>query len=415
MDALRRTRRALLTLALMVLAVGCGTSGDVNTGLSTAATPTGDTSGSVSSPDSAETAQPVDPASAADALAALEAARQRWVTAGLDDYTFVIEDACDGCGPEERAERRVVTWSGQTYASGGSALTVDDVFVRIETAIAQGHDVAASYDEETGHPSEVRIDPTPAADDGGTRLIIRDVRAGVPGEEFSSTSFEEAARRWQATRPDAYAYVLTVACGGCHFEGRLHVKVVGDVVVEERFDSSGDGGSPVGLTIDEVFGDLSDLFGSDGGLVEGGVLINGTAEYDPAYGYPNWIGLDLEIVERQEWNRDLPPRLVFMIGRFTPLAMDDYCAAVDSLFSANTVDRSGTEYARQLQHAASLAPSDHVRFWALLQTLVTEPFDYENFNPAADALDETADSLRETCPALGIFVMNDDGFVTYLE
>ncbi len=407
MEALRRTSRVLLTSALMVLAGGCGISGNVDAGLSSTATPATGSSEPVGDPDSAE------PANATDSLAALEAARQRWITADLGDYTLMVEDGCHGCGPEGRAESRVVTWGGQTYASG-PALNVDDVFARIETAIAQGHGVAASYDDETGHPSEVLIEPRQEAVDGGTRLVIRNIRAGLPGEEFSSTSFEEAAQRWEATHPDAYEYVLTVACGGCPYEGRLHAKVVGDEVVEERFESAGGDKSVVGETIDEVFRDLGDLFGSEGGLVDGGVRFNGTAEYDPEYGYPNWIGLDLEIVEQQEWNRDLPPRLVFMIGRFTPLEMDDYCAAVDTLFSMATEDGSGPRYAQQLQRVASMAPSDHVRLWELLQTLVNEPFDYERFNPAADALDETAGSLIETCPALGIFVMNDDGFVTYL-
>lgn len=410
--ALRWTTRVLLTIALMVLAGGCGNSDNTDAGPSSTAIPANDSSEPVDVPDSAGPPDSAEPADATDSLAALEVARQRWVTAGLGDYTLVVEDGCDGCGPEERAEGRVVTWSGQTYGSG-PALNVDDVFARIETAIAQGHEVDASYDGETGYPSEVVIDPRNTTVDGRTRLAIRDVRAGVPGEKFSSTSFEEAAQRWEATHPNAYEYVLTVACGGCPYEGRLFAKVVGDDVVEERFESAGGDKSPAGQTIDEVFRDLGDLFGSEGGLVDGGVRFNGTAEYDPEYGYPNWIGLDLEIVERQEWNRDLPPRLVFMIGSFTPLELDDYCAAVDTLFSMRTEHGPDAGYSRQLQRVASMAPSDQVRMWELLQSLVNEPFDYERFNPAADALDETADSLNETCPALGIFIMNDDGFATY--
>ncbi len=348
-------------------------------------------------------------------LAALQAARQRWAAAGIDDHTLVVQNDCGECDPAERAVGEVVTWGGQTYASGPT-LTVEGVFTRIEEALADGREVVATYDETTGYPSDVRIDPSLAEVDGGTHLIIHDVREGLPGQAFSSSSLEDAMATWAATHPPSYEYVLTVACGGCPFEGRLYARVVGDKVVEQIFEPAGDSGEEAsGETIDELFRDLSDLFSSDGGLVDSGVLINGTAEYDPDYGYPNWIGLDLEILEPDEWNQQLPPRLVYMISRFTPLGMDEYCTEIDDLISLEPTRQSDSPYLLRLQRLADMAPPEHKELWRLLRVLADEPFDYANFNPAADALDEAADSLTAACPALGFFVLNDDGYLVRLQ
>lgn len=61
-----------------------------------------------------------------------------------------------------------------------------------------------------------------------------------------------------------------------------------------------------------------------------------------------------------------------------------------------------------------MAPPAHKDLWSLLRVLADEPFDYANFNPAADSLDATADSLVDTCPGTGLFVMNDGGYLVQL-
>ncbi len=347
--------------------------------------------------------------------AALAAARQRWAEADLGDHTLLVQDHCGECDPADRAVGEVVSWGEDTYASGPS-LTVESMFARIEKALADGRTVEATYDDASGYPTEVLIDPEEAEVDGGSHVVIHEVRPGLPGDAFSTDGFAQAVERWRSSRPPAYEYTVTIACGRCPYEGRLWARVIGDQVVDERFASAGGDESAEAVTIDEVFSDLQRLFESDGGLVESGVLINGTAAYHPEYGYPNWIGLDLEIVEPRESNRNLPARLVYMIGGFTAIDTEgnDYCVALDQLFSMTPAATPDAAYLQQLAAVHNQSPVQHRVLWELFNKLLSEPFDYDNFNPAADALDATASDLTDACPNLGPFVMDDGGYIIYL-
>lgn len=88
-----------------------------------------------------------------------------------------------------------------------------------------------------------------------------------------------------------------------------------------------------------------------------------------------------------------------------------YCDQVAALIGV--LDDGGTvgEYNELLAGVAAASPADHTVTWALLLTVSTEPFSYDNFNPAVDSLDRLAPELETACPGLGQIVVDDDGRV----
>ena len=86
-----------------------------------------------------------------------------------------------------------------------------------------------------------------------------------------------------------------------------------------------------------------------------------------------------------------------------------YCD--DLLRAAQILDDGGSEadYNDLLLRLASEGPPDHVETWILMSTLSTEPFSYDNFNPAIDSLDRISDDLDSTCPGLDAMFVDDDG------
>lgn len=87
----------------------------------------------------------------------------------------------------------------------------------------------------------------------------------------------------------------------------------------------------------------------------------------------------------------------------------DYCAELRTAMT--TLDDGGTiaDYDAALERVAAAAPTEHRPAWDLMITLSREEFDYGNFNPAMDALDEISDDLDARCTDLDWMVVDDDG------
>lgn len=87
-----------------------------------------------------------------------------------------------------------------------------------------------------------------------------------------------------------------------------------------------------------------------------------------------------------------------------------YCADLVELMGL--LDDGGTvaEYNALLAEIVDESPVGHGDAWALMLTLSEEPFTYDNFNPAVDALDRL--DLDSTCPGLlERLVVDDSGRV----
>jgi hypothetical protein len=110
-----------------------------------------------------------------DRLAALAEAEQRWTTAGLTDYTLIVEHGCL-CPPEERGpfEVRVVTGAVDDVAHTDATvesprpredlLTVEALFEFLRDN-AGAHELLVTYDGELGYPRSINVDPIEGAVD----------------------------------------------------------------------------------------------------------------------------------------------------------------------------------------------------------------------------------------------------------
>jgi hypothetical protein len=72
-------------------------------------------------------------------------------------------------------------------------------------------------------------------------------------------------------------------------------------------------------------------------------------------------------------------------------------------------------YDQVLANVIANSPAEHVEAWTLMLELSQEPFSYENFNPAVDALERIAPDLTSQCSGLEFFVVDDAGRVTLLK
>lgn len=99
----------------------------------------------------------------------LEQARDRWAAAGIENYTWTVTQGCFCDVPtitvtvRDGRVDRVVDIFGEVRPNE-LGLTVDDVFDRIDRALATGTG-SARYDTTDGHPLEAGLDPFPAAVD----------------------------------------------------------------------------------------------------------------------------------------------------------------------------------------------------------------------------------------------------------
>lgn len=305
-------RLTLLSVTLALLAAACSEAASPVTttpGTTTVAV-TGTTATTAKPAPTSATTVPRD-------LAELGAARVRWETAGLDTYSYTFIDDCGECGPELRAPRQIAVWDGQELDPAGLTPTVEEVFGEIERAYETGLSVAVVYDEELGVPLDVAIDIESRPVDGGTHWTIEEVAPNLPGDPVALAELEAARSLWTATRPLAYSYSVAIFCD-CPLEGSLYTEVTGDEVTDwELLIEPSEDVTLTPLTIDDLFGDLVDLVAAgEGGLEDVGILIQGSARYSPDLGYPEWVGIDLSIIDEGLAGVDelgLPERIVFTI------------------------------------------------------------------------------------------------------
>jgi hypothetical protein len=259
---------------------------------------------------------------------ALAAARERWAEAGLDTYRFTIEDDCGECDPD--GPRQVVVWD--TATSAGAQPTVDGLFTQIEAAITERREVEVAYHPSLGHPVEIWIDKEARAYDGGTHLLVRDLQAGLPGDQVSLDRLDQARLLWEREGPGSYEFRVAIGCD-CSLAGTIWVRVEAGRIADWRVEfDDGVGGDISPITIDQMFTDLVSMLSSAEGVVTGGARFTGSADYHPELGYPVWVGFDIEVLDPGSELNELPPRLVFSIDHL--VAIDEPDDDSDDLTSA---------------------------------------------------------------------------------
>ena len=110
---------------------------------------------------------PVGAGPAAERSPELDAARERWMAAGLDAYAFTLRRSCfcpspDYTGPFEVTVRGgaidTVRLDGATV-DDERGMTVDDLFDLLEDAYERGAvRVDADFDAELGYPTSLYVD-----------------------------------------------------------------------------------------------------------------------------------------------------------------------------------------------------------------------------------------------------------------
>ena len=250
---------------------------------------------------------------------ALAAARERWAEVGLDTYRFTIEDDCGGCDPD--GPRQVVVWDAET--SAGAQPTVDALFTQIEAAIIERREVEVAYHPNLGHPVEIWIDREARAYDGGTHLLVRDLQAGLPGDQVSLDRLDQASLLWEGEGPGSYEFRVSIGCD-CSLAGTIWARVESGRITDWRVEfDDGVGGDISPITIDQMFTDLGLMLSSAEGVVTGGARFTGSADYHPELGYPVWVGFDIEVLEPGSELSELPPRLVFSIDHLVEVDEPD--------------------------------------------------------------------------------------------
>lgn len=274
-----------------------------------------DTPTTTTAPDPSQTTTTTAPTDGQ--TAELEAAKARWAGQGLATYQFVLTDDCGECSPDMAAPTAIVVWEGTAYDPRQRGVTIDALFTVIESAVASGQTVEVTYHPDLGYPTEIWIDREARAYDGGTHLLVDLVQPGLPGVAVTSAEMDAAMIRWQENRPAAYEYRTDIACG-CPLESTQWTLVDGDRIVDWKIEHSLEPTPPdiSPVTIDGLLDDLRFLV-TEGEVVEGGARITGTATFHPELGYPEWVGLDIEILDPEGELGDLPPRLVFAVRDVT--------------------------------------------------------------------------------------------------
>lgn len=290
----RRITVRLPFVALVMTVAACGMSADGQTTTTTAATSTTTTS-----------------VAGEDAGAVLAEARSRWTATDIDTYHFTFHDDCGECMPT--TPRPITVWDATVYDGTQQGIDVDALFELIEAALADGRSVDVVYHPELGYPTDLWIDREARAYDGGTHLLVTDLRPGLPGTNVAVADLDRALALWQQMRPAAYEFRTDIVCG-CPFDVTTWTAVDGERIVDWTVEQGDADVAPV--TIDELFADLRELVAT-GEVVEGGARITGNASYDPTFGYPIWVGLDIEILDLDSEFGELPPRLVFTVRDFT--------------------------------------------------------------------------------------------------
>ncbi len=255
-----------------------------------------------------------------DPSADLDAARERWRESGLDTYWYRLVDDCGECDPQSRLPRTVVVWSSEV--TGPRQQTVESLFDEIEAAIEQGRTVEVVYNGNLGHPVDIGIDMQDRAFDGGHHILIEDLVAGLPGDDMATAQLENARDLWESTRPEAYEFYTSIHCN-CELDGTVWTRVEGERIVDWSVEFGADPETSISpITIDIMFEDLAEMVSLAEGVVEEGVRFTGSAAYDPQFGFPVWVGLNIEVLDPASELAELPPRLVFSIEDFTPVEVN---------------------------------------------------------------------------------------------
>ena len=229
------------------------------------------------------------------------AARANWHDAGLDTYRFTFEDDCGECMPA--GPRLVVVRGGE--AEDPSDPTVDSLFETIALALGEETSVEVTYHSELGYPTEIWIDREARAYDGGTHWLIRDLEAGLPDPETSTSELEAARQRWIDAGYGDYRYdLVTHDIVEASFSAPYTVTVSDGLVLDVEFQGAPEDEQQVpGLTIDDWF-ELIEEEGAAGSIVE--------VIYHDQDGHPVFLAV-------RDPNNTIPPSLMVSIHELTPL------------------------------------------------------------------------------------------------
>ena len=265
----------------------------------------------------------------------LEEARSRWGVNAPDTYWYQLVDDCGECDPSSRLPQTVVIWSGEP--TGSRHRTIESLFTEIEAAIEQGRTVEVTYDSDLGHPVDIWYDQQDRAFDGGYHVLIEALTTGLPGDEMASDRLERARELWESNRPEAYEFYTSIHCD-CEIAGTIWTRVKGDRIVDWSVDFSDEPETRISpISINTMFEDLEEMTSLAEGVVEDGIRFTGSAAYDSQYGFPVWVGLDIEVLDPDSELAELPPRLVFSIEDFTPVEVSEPGEALTDLEEAQAL------------------------------------------------------------------------------
>lgn len=309
--------RPVTVLLAAVLLAACGSQpNDFMSPVQSTSTPPDTTQPSHPS-EAPDTTRPLGPA---DVGAEVEAARTRWEAAGLVTYSYRFLDDCGEC--DQLPEQRAVVWEGEVMDPIGRIASVVDAFDLIERALARGEEVEVTFDSELGYPTDLWIDREARAHDGGTHLVFSAVEPGLPGEPASLEDHRDARILWERAALTSYEYSSAVVCD-CEYQVAMHTTVVDGRVAGFDFRTPGPTDitfSP--LTIAQMFDDV-EAFLEGEEFPDEGIRVTGSAQYDERYGYPVWIGLDIDVVDPvAAAEAGLPARLVMTVSDLAPLESD---------------------------------------------------------------------------------------------
>lgn len=123
------------------------------------------------------------------ALVALNDARDKWDSQAVSDYSYTLQRSCY-CGPESLRPADLEIVDGEVVSAtpsdglGGQVieanqLTIDDMFSEIETVLNNGGTAVVTYDDVTGQPLYVSMDPIKGAIDDEVRYSLTPVEAAT--------------------------------------------------------------------------------------------------------------------------------------------------------------------------------------------------------------------------------------------
>ena len=271
----------------------------------------------------------------ADPRSQLEEARLRWSEAAPDTYWYQLVDDCGECDPSSRLPQTNVIWSGEP--TGSRHRSIGSLFDDIEIAIEQGRTVEVIYDTDLGHPVDIWFDMQDRAFDGGYHVLIEDLTEGLPGDEMAGDRLEQARNLWESTRPEAYEFYTSIHCD-CEIAGTIWTRIEGDRIVDWSVEFGDEPETRISpISIDTMFEDLEEMTSLAEGVVEEGIRFTGSAAYDSQYGFPVWVGLDIEVLDPDSELAELPPRLVFSIEDFTPVEVSEPGEALTDLEGAQAL------------------------------------------------------------------------------